>query len=129
MKYEDGPEETMALATRQFKWLVRKCEPAAKEKRKESFQLAVKKDAVGRKLKVYSKPRQKWFRGTIIEFEEASGKHKVRFDKPSTIKSLNLEKQRWRYTDIVGDTHRQPLPLKFQIRWCFEKYGFEMARL
>jgi hypothetical protein len=96
----------VVLRTTQFKWFVRKCEPADEEKRKDWFQEAVKNDAVGRKVKIFSKPRRKRFHGTIIAFEEARGKHKIQFDKPSTVKSLHLEKQRWRYNDIIRDTPR-----------------------
>ena len=97
----DGTEMTFVLAKQQFKWLVTKCEPA--ESRHVLLARAVRRDAVGRKLKVYNKAREKWYNGEIVAFNDETGRHSIRFEEVKNDKELNLDKRKWRYTDLIGN--------------------------
>ena len=66
----DGTEEAFTLNKERFKWLIRVCEAADEQRRKSRLHEAVQREAVGRKLKVYNKKRDKWFAGTIVKFNE-----------------------------------------------------------
>jgi hypothetical protein len=104
VEYDDGTEESVVLGSKQFKWLVRTCRRGEAEGK---VSRGCEKRRRGKKAQNLQKPRRKWF-------EEASRKRKIQFDKPSTVKSLHLEKQRWRYNDIIRDTpKKQTLSLNF----------------
>ena len=65
-----GTEEPFTLNKERFKWLVRGCEAADEQGRKSRLHACIQREAVGRKLKVYNKKRDKWFAGTIVKFNE-----------------------------------------------------------
>jgi hypothetical protein len=103
VELEDGTEKTLIILNKQrFKWHIHDCE-AAVDIGWDAHQ-AGQRDVVGRKVKVFSKKSEKYFHGTIIGFNESStAKHKVRFEKNNQVQELNLERLKWRYTDLIGN--------------------------
>jgi len=102
----DGTEEAFTMNKERFKWLVRGCEAADEQGYKSRLHEAVLREAVGRKLEVYSKKRGKWFAGTIVKFNENNEKHKIRFANANEEKDLKLSKHQWRFTDLIGRYHQ-----------------------
>jgi hypothetical protein len=102
---EDGTEKVVILNKHRFWWLVSNCEAADDKDWKDQLKLAAQRDAVGRELKVYSDKKGKFFYGTIVDWNEQTGKHKIKFQTKSLFtKELNLENKtvNWRYTDLIG---------------------------
>jgi hypothetical protein len=55
--------------------------------------MAIHRDAVNRKLKIFHKGRGKWFHGTIVEFCEQFGKHKIKFKSLKKESECNLKRE------------------------------------
>ena len=100
----DGSEKSMVLNATRFTWVAQRAEPAQNLSYKKRKDLGIKMHVVGRRLQVYHKSRQKWYKGGILEYVEQADKHKVQFEKGGAVKLLNLEKHKWQFTDLVSSS-------------------------
>lgn len=106
VEFEDGSEKVAILNKHRFRWLVSTCEAADKSTWKDRTKLAAQVGAIGRKLKVCNMGG-KYINGEIIDFDEETKKHEIKFNRKakSFTKKLNLEKLKWRFTDLIGRYH------------------------
>jgi hypothetical protein len=104
INFDNGEEKSLILNCVQFKWLVGSSNKAADDKgvRAARFRMAVKRDVVGRKLKVYHTKRGDWFHGTILSYEKELDKHSVKLDSFTKPMKVDLCKRQFGWTDLIG---------------------------
>ena len=104
INFDNGEEKSLILNCVQFKLLVGSSNKAADDKgvRAARFRMAVKRDVVGRKLKVYHKKRDEWFDGTIVSLDGELDKYSIMFDSVKTPREVNLARIQFQWTDLIG---------------------------
>jgi hypothetical protein len=105
IQFDNGSTKSLILNCTKFKWIVEAtCSEASDLQgvRLARFRLALDRDAVHRKLKVFHKGRGEWFHGTIVGFSEQSGKHQIKFESLKKESECNLSKRNFRWTDLIG---------------------------
>jgi len=67
-----------------------------------SFDLALRRDAVGRRLEIYHQVRNKWYQGTILRYVEHCQQHTLLLEPAGKVHLVDLSQQVWRFTDLVS---------------------------
>jgi hypothetical protein len=103
IKFDNGSTKSLILNCTQFEWIVEAGETLASPGvRIARRHMTINRDAVGRRLKIFHKGRDKWFHGAIVGFSEQSGKHKIKFESLKKESECNLSKRNFRWTDLIG---------------------------
>ncbi|CAB9520971.1 AP2-like ethylene-responsive transcription factor [Seminavis robusta] len=92
---ETKEQKQLSLKNHELRWL-------KKKSKKPPFELAIKRAAVGRSIRLLSQDQKKTADGTIIQYLENVDKHTIRLEKTNTLLTVNLDRGKWQYTDLIG---------------------------
>jgi len=67
------------------------------------YELAIQRDAVGRRLEVYHGVRQKWYSATILRFVSEVKQHTLQLHHNGKTQLVDLSISTWRYVDLKHD--------------------------
>lgn len=103
IQFDDREEKELILNCTQLKWIVHTDASADNQVgRAARRHIAVKRDVVGRKLKIYHTKRGEWFHGTILSYEKELDKHSVKLDSFTKPMKVDLCKRQFGWTDLIG---------------------------
>ncbi|CAB9521423.1 expressed unknown protein [Seminavis robusta] len=96
LRFDDDHEKNVLLRSLDYSWI------DVDAVRLSAFELAIQRDAVGRRLEVFHHVRQKWYQATVHKYVEHCQQHAVVLEPQGKVHLVDLQQCPWRYTDLIG---------------------------